>query len=200
MNNQIKIFDNPRFGAVRIVTTENNEPLFCLTDVCHVLGLRAVHVKERLSKDVVSTEPLMTAGGILQVNFVNEDGLYDIILDSRKPEAKAFKRWITSEVLPSIRKNGINTIKMTQEQVYEEVLKGLKDKKSITYTLKRLNYASRVFYAQLNNLQRKELKTLKTLNAFNPPPSYGISSFDWRDIEEFFEDEENHPDRVQISI
>jgi prophage antirepressor-like protein len=200
MNNQIKIFDNPRFGAVRIVTTENNEPLFCLTDVCHVLGLRAVHVKERLSKDVVSTEPLMTAGGILQVNFVNEDGLYDIILDSRKPEAKAFKRWITSEVLPSIRKNGINTIKMTQEQVYEEVLKGLKDKKSITYTLKRLNYASRVFYAQLNNLQRKELKTLKTLNAFNPPPSYGISTFNWRDIEEFFEDEENHPDRVQISI
>jgi hypothetical protein len=89
---------------------------------------------------------------------------------------------------------------MTHEEVYQEVLKGLKDKKSITYTLKRLNYASRIFYAQLNNLQRKELKTLKTLNAFNPPPSYGISSFDWRDIEEFFEDEENHPDRVQISI
>jgi prophage antirepressor-like protein len=200
MSNQIKIFDNPRFGAVRIVTTENNEPLFCLTDVCHVLGLKAGHVKERLSKDVVSTEPLMTACGILQVNFVNEDGLYDVILDSRKPEAKAFRKWITSVVLLSIRKNGINTINMTHEEVYQEVLKGLKDKKSITYTLKRLNYASRIFYAQLNNLQRKELKTLKTLNAFNPPPSYGISTFNWRDIEEFFEDEENHPDRVQISI
>lgn len=106
MNNQIKIFDNPTFGAVRIVTTENNEPLFCLTDVCQALGLRAGHVKERLSKDVVSTEPLMTAGGIQQVSFVNEDGLYDVILDSRKPEAKAFRKWITSEVLPSIRKNG----------------------------------------------------------------------------------------------
>jgi hypothetical protein len=89
---------------------------------------------------------------------------------------------------------------MTQEQVYEEVLKGLKNKKSIMCTLKRLNYASAKFYAQLNNLQRKELKALKTLNAFNPPPSYGISTFNWRDIEEFFEDEENHPDRVQISI
>ena len=106
MNNQIKIFDNPTFGAVRIVTTENNEPLFCLTDVCQALDLRAGHVKERLSKDVVSTEPLMTAGGIQQVSFVNEDGLYDVILDSRKPEAKAFRKWITSEVLPSIRKNG----------------------------------------------------------------------------------------------
>lgn len=89
---------------------------------------------------------------------------------------------------------------MTQEQVYEEVLKGLKNKKSILYTLKRLNYSSAIFYAQLNNLQRKELKTLKTLNAFNPPPSYGISAFNWRDIEEFFEDEENNPDMVQISI
>ena len=106
MNNQIKIFDNPTFGAVRIVTTENNEPLFCLTDVCHVLGLKAGHVKERLSKDVVSTEPLMTAGGIQQVNFVNEDGLYDVILDSRKPEAKQFRKWVTSEVLPQIRKTG----------------------------------------------------------------------------------------------
>lgn len=89
---------------------------------------------------------------------------------------------------------------MTQEQVYEEVLKGLKDKKSIICTLKRLNYASSTFYAQLNNLQRKELKTLKTLNSFNPQRTYGISSFDWRDIEEFFKDEENNPDRVQISI
>ena len=106
MNNQIKIFDNPTFGAVRIVTTENNEPLFCLTDICQALDLRAGHVKERLSKDVVSTEPLMTAGGIQQVNFVNEDGLYDVILDSRKPEAKQFRKWVTREVLPQIRKTG----------------------------------------------------------------------------------------------
>ena len=104
--NEIKIFDNPNFGAVRIVTTENNEPLFCLTDVCQALDLRAGHVKERLSKDVVSTEPLMTTGGIQQVNFVNEDGLYDVILDSRKPEAKQFRKWVTREVLPQIRKTG----------------------------------------------------------------------------------------------
>ena len=104
--NEIKIFDNPNFGAVRIVTTENNEPLFCLADVCQALDLRAGHVKERLSKDVVSTEPLMTTGGIQQVNFVNEDGLYDVILDSRKPEAKQFRKWVTREVLPQIRKTG----------------------------------------------------------------------------------------------
>ena len=55
---------------------------------------------------MVSTQPLLTAGGIQQANFVNEDGLYDAILDSRKQEAKQFRKWVTSEILPSIRKTG----------------------------------------------------------------------------------------------
>lgn len=99
MNNQIKIFDNPTFGAVRIVTTENNEPLFCLTDVCQALDLRQGDVRQRLDDGVVSTQPIYDSLGRQQnANFVNEDGLYDVILDSRKPEAKAFRKWITSEV------------------------------------------------------------------------------------------------------
>ena len=107
MSNQIKIFDNPTFGAVRIVTTENNEPLFCLTDVCQALDLRQGDVRQRLDDGVVSTQPIYDSLGRQQnANFVNEDGLYDVILDSRKPEAKAFRKWITSVVLPSIRKNG----------------------------------------------------------------------------------------------
>ena len=77
---------------MRTATNENNEPLFCLADVCNILGLSAGDVKRRLEKDVVSTQPLMTAGGMQQVNFVNEDGLYDVILDSRKEEAKAFRK------------------------------------------------------------------------------------------------------------
>ena len=55
---------------------------------------------------MVSTQPLLTAGGIQQANFVNEDGLYDAILDSRKQEAKQFRKWVTSEILPSIRNTG----------------------------------------------------------------------------------------------
>ena len=107
MNNQIKIFDNPTFGAVRIVTTENNEPLFCLTDVCQALDLRQGDVRQRLDDGVVSTQPIYDSLGRQQnANFVNEDGLYDVILDSRKPEAKQFRKWVTSEVLPQIRKTG----------------------------------------------------------------------------------------------
>ena len=104
--NEIQIFNNPQFGQVRTAGTPQN-PLFCLTDVCKALGLNASHVRERLDDGVVSTDTISDSLGRTQIaNFVNEDGLYDVILDSRKPEAKAFRKWVTSEVLPSIRKTG----------------------------------------------------------------------------------------------
>jgi prophage antirepressor-like protein len=103
---EVLIFNNPQFGAIRTAGTAEN-PLFCLSDVCKALNLSASHVKERLSDDVVSTDTIVDRIGRKQsVNFVNEDGLYDVILDSRKPEAKVFRKWVTSEVLPSIRKTG----------------------------------------------------------------------------------------------
>ena len=104
--NEIKVFDNSQFGKVRTAGTSEN-PLFCLPDVFKALGLNASHVRERLEDGVVSTDTITDNLGRAQVaNFVNEDGLYDVILDSRKPEAKVFRKWVTSEVLPSIRKTG----------------------------------------------------------------------------------------------
>ena len=105
MSNDIQIFNSPQFGQIRTAGTSET-PLFCLADVCKVLDLQSSAVMRRLEKGVISSHPLQTAGGTQQVNFVNEDGLYDVILDSRKPEAKAFRKWITSEVLPTIRKHG----------------------------------------------------------------------------------------------
>ena len=103
---EVQIFDNPQFGQIRTAGTAEN-PLFCLADVCKALGLTQGHVRERLDDGVVSTEPILDNLGRQQfANFVTEDGLYDVILDSRKPEAKAFRKWVTSEVLPSIRKTG----------------------------------------------------------------------------------------------
>ena len=99
------MFNHPSFGTIRAAGSADN-PLFCLKDVCKALGLQAGHVVARLDKGSVSTEPLLTNGGIQQVNFINEDGLYDVIFDSRKKEARSFRKWVTSEVLPSIRKNG----------------------------------------------------------------------------------------------
>lgn len=115
-------FTNIDFGEMRVLGTVT-DPLFCLYDVCKSLDLRVKDVVVRLtkgdliSKGVVSNDPLddepilskhaiMTPGGIQQMYFVNEDGLYDVIFDSRKPQAKKFRKWITKYILPSIRKYG----------------------------------------------------------------------------------------------
>ena len=110
MENQLQIFNNPEFGTIRTLGNWEN-PLFCLADACKILDLRVDGVVARLKGDpitagVLCKNPVQTAGGIQQMYFVNEDGLYDVILDSRKPEARRFRKWITCEVLPSIRKYG----------------------------------------------------------------------------------------------
>lgn len=107
MRNEMKIFESPEFGRIRTVSDERGEPWFCLADVCKVLGLKQRHVRERLDDGVVSTDTISDSLGRTQMaNFVNEDGLYDVILDSRKPSARAFRKWVTSEVLPQIRRTG----------------------------------------------------------------------------------------------
>ena len=110
---KIQIFQNESFGSVRIAGT-SEQPLFCLADVCKILELgNPSQVKSRLDDGVISNEVIPDSLGRQQeTTFVNEDGLYDVILDSRKPQARAFRKWITSEVLPSIRKHGAY---MTQE-------------------------------------------------------------------------------------
>ena len=106
MENAVQIFTSEQFGEIRTAGTWGN-PLFCLADVCRALEIgNPSDVKNRLEKGVVTIETLQTAGGMQKLTFINEDGLYDVVLDSRKPEAKKFRKWITSEVLPSIRKTG----------------------------------------------------------------------------------------------
>lgn len=105
--NNIQIFNHEVFGSVRTLVNEQGEPLFCLKDVCAALELDGKQVVRRLDDGVVSKHPILDSlGRIQQTTFVNEDGLYDVILDSRKPSARAFRKWVTSEVLPQIRKTG----------------------------------------------------------------------------------------------
>lgn len=119
--NEIKIFDNPQFGQIRTAGTPE-EPLFCLADVCRILDLQTSRVKDRLEDGVISSNPVTDNLGRTQMaNFVNEDGLYDVILDSRKPEARAFRKWITSDVLPTIRKTG-GYIAANAEMSDEEIM------------------------------------------------------------------------------
>lgn len=105
---ELQIFNNPEFGKIRVTGTPEN-PLFCLADVCKALEIgNPSDVKNRLSDGVVSIEVISDSLGRKQnAMFVNEDGLYDVILDSRKPEARRFRKWVTSDVLPKIRKYGV---------------------------------------------------------------------------------------------
>lgn len=104
--NDVTIFRKNEFGAVRAVTLAG-EPWFVAADVCRALGLgNSSDVIKRLDEDERTLVSIEGASNGLPVNAVNEPGLYALILGSRKPEAKAFKRWITHEVIPEIRKTG----------------------------------------------------------------------------------------------
>lgn len=120
MDNHIQIFSNEEFGAIRTAGTPE-QPLFCLVDVARVLNLVPSKVAQRLSDDVLSKYTISDNIGRQQVtNFIKEDGLYDVILDSRKPEAKRFRKWVTSEVLPSIRKHGAYLTDAALQRVVNE--------------------------------------------------------------------------------
>lgn len=122
----VTIFQSQQFGDVRVVMDKANEPQFCLADLCRVLDLNPSKVSQRLGDDVLSKYPIIDSlGREQQANFVNEDGLYDTILDSRKPEAKRFRKWITSDVLPSIRKTG--KYSLPAPQTYAQALRQLAD-------------------------------------------------------------------------
>lgn len=106
MDNAMKVFESNEFGTVR-TTVIDGEPWFVAADICRALEIKnsrdAITRLDDDEKDVALTD---TLGGKQEMTIVNEPGLYTLVLGSRKPEAKSFKRWITHEVIPSIRKSG----------------------------------------------------------------------------------------------
>ena len=108
MNNTIQIFENKAFGTIRTMVNEKGETYFVAKDVAKALGYsnprKALqdHVDEE-DKGVTKRD---TLGGAQQMTIINESGLYALIMGSKLPSAKAFKRWVTSEVLPQIRRTG----------------------------------------------------------------------------------------------
>ncbi|MGK0674556.1 MAG: Bro-N domain-containing protein [Halothiobacillaceae bacterium] len=106
MNNELIPFDFEG-RQVRVVTDAQGEPWFVAADVCAALHLPDTHkAVARLDDDEKGRNSIPTLGGDQEMTVVNEPGLYSLVLGSRKPEAKRFKRWVTHEVLPAIRKTG----------------------------------------------------------------------------------------------
>ena len=104
--NEIQIFEHEAFGQIRVIDLDG-EPWFVAVDVCSALELEDTgRATSRLDEDELTRIKIVSGGQNREMLAVNEPGLYSLVLGSRKPEAKTFKRWVTHEVLPSIRQNG----------------------------------------------------------------------------------------------
>ncbi|QOR34414.1 phage antirepressor [Clostridium sp. 'deep sea'] len=121
--NSLQVFNNSEFGQVRSLVIDN-EPWFVAGDICKCLGVgNPSQALNRLDEDEKNTIILNEGIGNPYKSAVNEYGLYNLILGSRKPEAKKFKRWVTHEVLPSIRKTGSY---ISKDVKYLDQLQGVK--------------------------------------------------------------------------
>ena len=121
--NELQIFNNEEFGEIRTIT-KHGEPMFCLADVCKALDITHVtDVKNRLKHDGVDTSEVIDSLGRKQTAiFINESNLYKVIFQSRKPSAEKFTDWVTSEVLPSIRKYGTYCLPRTYKEALAQLL------------------------------------------------------------------------------
>jgi len=119
----LRIFENNQFGKIR-TSLVNNEPIFYAKDICNVLGYSNASkaLSDHVDEDDRYNESLERGGSI---TMITESGLYSLILRSNKPEAKPFKKWITSEVLPSIRKSGGYMTSIPEETPEETMARAL---------------------------------------------------------------------------
>jgi len=92
--NHLQVFQNNKFGEIRVATTEAGDPIFCLVDLCSILDIKNVsHCKSRLNTKGVVTADTLTPGGTQKMTFVNEPNLYKVIFQSRKPGCEKIRLW-----------------------------------------------------------------------------------------------------------
>ena len=181
MSNSL-IFKNENLGEVRVIFIDN-EPLFCLSDICRALGLTtpsavANAIKAEFEGYELNSYPLQTAGGTQNFTMITEAQLYFILMRSNKAEAKEFRKWVNTEVLPSIRKTGAYSQKpLTQIEILQSSVailaeqekkisllenktddlykEQLKTKHNINRLLNNDNYMTLIAFMNLNNIKQK---------------------------------------------
>ena len=163
--NELQIFKNPDFGQVRVIE-QNGEPWFVGKDVATILGYAkplnalATHIDE---DDSLKQGLIDSIGRKQDTIFINESGLYSLILSSKLPTAKQFKRWVTSEILPSIRKNGTYSghrqgrkALLTDDCVEAEIERlTTSPEVRLARQEQRLKYKRRQYAYQLRNLEKR---------------------------------------------
>ena len=144
----IQIFKNEQFGEVRTIA-KDGEPWFVAADVCKALEIgNPTDAIRRLDADEHTLVLIEGASNGLPVNAVSEAGLYTLVLGSRKPEAKAFKRWITHEVIPTIRRHGAYATETTIESIIADPESGIKLLQALKAEQERRKEAEAIAEAQ----------------------------------------------------
>ena len=188
---QLTVVENEQFGEIRTVMIEN-EPWFVAADVCRVLEIKnPSDTLSRLDEDerttLVLTDGTSPKGGNPNVNIINEPGLYTLVLGSRKPEAKAFKRWIMHEVIPSIRKTGAYALTLSPAELLVQQAKLLleqqkrlnaveEDQKQLAESQRLLNEDQRQIAEDQRQIE-EDLKELEAKVATHPENYYTVSGY-----------------------
>ena len=200
--NELQIFNSEEFGEIRTVIIDN-EPWFCMTDICKALEIsNASQAKTRLNADgVITNEVIDSIGRKQNANFVNEPNMYKLIFQSRKESAERFTDWVTSEVLPAIRKTGSYKPMTIAEQIqllalgsqdHEKRIENLENTMTIDYGQQKSisDLVSSVVIAHLGGKEsnaykeigkkvfaecNKDIKTYFSVNARNNIPKLRFS-------------------------
>lgn len=119
--NDIQVFNNEQFGSIRTAGTAQ-EPIFCAADICRALGYTngPKAIKDHCDEGDITKRYTPTSSGVQNMTFVTESGLYSLIFGSKLESAKQFKKWVTSDVLPSIRKHGMYATEATVESMLND--------------------------------------------------------------------------------
>lgn len=139
MNNEIQIFKSEQFGEIRTAGTAD-EPMFCAADICRALGYTngPKAVKDHCDEGDITKRYTPTTSGDQLMTFINESGMYALIFGSKLSTAKQFKKWVTSEVLPTIRKTGsYNIQQMSRKELAMMIVKAEEEKEALMLENKR---------------------------------------------------------------
>lgn len=119
--NDIQVFNSEQFGEIRTAGTAQ-EPIFCAADICRALGYSNGRkaISDHCDEGDVTKRDTPTSSGVQSMTFVNESGMYSLIFGSKLESAKQFKKWVTSDVLPSIRKHGMYATEATVESMLND--------------------------------------------------------------------------------
>lgn len=172
--NEMQVFENKMFGQLRTVE-QNGQTWFVAADVCRALEItNSGNAISRLDADgkmtVRSTDSHSgQRGGAQMVTLVNEPGLYTLVLGSRKPEAKAFKRWVTHDVLPALRKHGMyvqEELMRSKEELEEAVARYVEENSKLSADNAYLEKRNDELFSGYHNACREAARNERILNRY----------------------------------